>query len=270
LTHLLGIIEGLSEKNFIDKQLWQSERIFMPTFLYEDYCNVQEWRAKRRLAKAGERDKAKDVAVLSHATEQRLSCDASLQGQGQGQGQGQVRNNNPLPPRSDQGDKEKIPPVATLAAALPPKGVCKQKAKVVLEFGSIRVPDHLQTPEFLEAWQERIEWASSRPKSSRPVLSSQIKELAPYSATEATMLVRRAMSWQGLGLDSYRPRKESNIPGMTTNSKFEDIITRHRAQDSIRVARYENIYGREARERGQDGRAPKGWLAENLELNTFG
>jgi hypothetical protein len=196
----------------------------------------------------------------------------------------------PLPLTSNRNAKKKNPPVATplcpplsppsrrhtrrhtapLAAAPPPKGVGVGEAKVILELEAIQVPEHLQTPEFLEAWQERIEWAAARPKSSRPVLSSQIKELTPYSATEATMLVRRAMSWQGLGLDSYQRRKESNIPGVTTNSNFEDVIAKHRLQDSIRVARYENIYGREARERGEDGRAPKGWLAENLEAKTYG
>jgi hypothetical protein len=176
----------------------------------------------------------------------------------------------PLPAKNNRNDAKKAPPVATLAATLPPQGGCVQGAKVILEFESIQVPDHLQTPEFLEAWQERIKWAAARPKSSRPVLSSQIKELTPYSATEATMLVRRAMSWQGLGLDSYQRRKESNIPGVTTNSNFDDVIARHRFSDAIRVARYENLYGRQARERGEDDRAPKGWLADNLEANTFG
>jgi hypothetical protein len=137
------------------------------------------------------------------------------------------------------GETNQVSTIAPLKASKASKNTPRSEAP------PLEIPEHLRTLEFLDAWADKCQHNEETPKAKRSALRSWLKELAPFTAQEATHLVRSAMVWQGLNLASQltnlqKLRRETMWTGQAAskNMTVPQLLEKHEAVSSDRVAFY--------------------------------
>jgi hypothetical protein len=109
----------------------------------------------------------------------------------------------------------------------------------------LEISEHLQTPEFLDAWADKCQRNEDAPRAKRSSLGNWLKQLEPFTAQEAAFLVRGAMDWMGLNLPSQLASiQKLKREGMWTqqaqskNMTLPQLLEKHEAVSSERVAFY--------------------------------
>jgi hypothetical protein len=142
------------------------------------------------------------------------------------------------------------------------------------------IPEHLQTPEFLDAWGEKCERNEDAPKAKRSSLGNWLKQLEPFSAQEATFLVRGAMDWMGLNLPSQlaniQKLKRENLWTHQANKKTRsvlEILEEHITESPERVSFYRRQLARAGQRNGSEFqlgmKSESQILVEALEKKAF-